>query len=127
MAHLSYDLRFAEEFLDIHAVAARLGVRVGHVRAIVAKRQIPVVRVGRLLRFDWAAVRQWLERAASDVEEIAAGSDDAPTPAALVAPGAQVTSAGIEALIRTRAAPGSRPIVLVATKATHEPTARRTR
>jgi len=62
MAHLPYDLRFAEEFLDIHAVAARLGVRVAHVRALVAKRQIPVVRVGRLLRFDWAAVRQWLER-----------------------------------------------------------------
>jgi excisionase family DNA binding protein len=127
MAHLPYDLRFAEEFLDIHAVAARLGVRVGHVRALVAKRQIPVVRVGRLLRFDWAEVRQWLERTASDVEEIAAGPDDAPAPAALVAPGAQVTSAGIEALIRTTAAPGAHPIVLVATKATHEPPARRTR
>jgi excisionase family DNA binding protein len=127
MAHLPYDLRFAEEFLDIHAVAARLGVRVGHVRALVAKRQIPVVRVGRLLRFDWAAVRQWLERAASDVEKIAAGPDDAPAQAALVAPGTQVTSAGIEALIRTTAAPGPRPIVLIATKVTHEPPARGTR
>jgi hypothetical protein len=72
-------------------------------------------------------VRQWLERTASDVEEIAAGPDDAPAPAALVAPGAQVTCAGIETLIRTTAAPGARPIVLVATKASHEPPARRTR
>ena len=69
-----HDLRFSEEFLDIHVLAARLGVRVGHVRALVAKHQLPVVRVGRLLRFDWTAVRQWLARTTAQheaVEEVA--------------------------------------------------------
>lgn len=49
--------------LDIEAVAEHLGVSVRHVRRLVAERRIPYMKWGHLLRFDPAAISQWLEEA----------------------------------------------------------------
>lgn len=48
--------------LDQFALAAHLGITERHVRRLVAERRIPFVKVGRFVRFDPAAVTEWLER-----------------------------------------------------------------
>jgi excisionase family DNA binding protein len=48
------------EWLSAEAVAERLDLKLGHLRALVARREIPVWRVGRLLRFHWPTVERWL-------------------------------------------------------------------
>jgi excisionase family DNA binding protein len=50
--------------LDQSALAAHLGITERHVRRLVAERRIPFVKVGRFVRFDPAAVTEWLERSA---------------------------------------------------------------
>jgi excisionase family DNA binding protein len=47
--------------LDIEAVAEHLGVSVRHVRRLVFERRIPFLKWGHLLRFDPAAIADWLE------------------------------------------------------------------
>ena len=49
--------------IDLPAVAERLGVNHRHVRRLVAEGRIPVVKWGRLLRFDPADIEAWLDRA----------------------------------------------------------------
>ena len=49
--------------IDLHAVAARLGVNDRFVRRLVAEDRITFYKVGRLLRFDQAEVEAWLDRA----------------------------------------------------------------
>jgi excisionase family DNA binding protein len=49
--------------LDSGELARRLGVTERHVRRLVAERRIPFVKVGRFVRFDQAAVADWLARA----------------------------------------------------------------
>lgn len=49
--------------LDAPAVAEHLGISQRHVKRLVADRRIPYVKVGGLVRFDPADVRDWLERA----------------------------------------------------------------
>jgi excisionase family DNA binding protein len=51
--------------LDITGVAERLGVRVRYVRRLVAKRRIPYIKLGHLLRFDPAQIDEWLDGRAS--------------------------------------------------------------
>ena len=46
--------------VDIDAVAERLGVRVRHIRRLVAERRLPHYKVGGLLRFDLAEIEEWL-------------------------------------------------------------------
>jgi excisionase family DNA binding protein len=48
--------------LDQAALAAHLATTERHVRRLVAERRIPIVRVGRFVRFDPAAVTDWLKR-----------------------------------------------------------------
>ena len=48
------------DWLTLHQVAMRLQVKESHLRALVRRQQIPVCRVGRLLRFEWPAIEQWL-------------------------------------------------------------------
>lgn len=50
-----------QPLLDIHAVAARLGVTERHMRRLVAERRIPYLKWGHLLRFDPAEIEQWIE------------------------------------------------------------------
>ena len=46
--------------VDIEAVACYLGVKVRHVRRLVAERRIPFVKWGRLLRFDLRDIDRWI-------------------------------------------------------------------
>ena len=55
--------RVLPHLLDIEAVAEHLGVSVRHVRRLVAERRIPFMKWGHLLRFDPAAIAEWLEEA----------------------------------------------------------------
>lgn len=47
--------------IDLAEVARRLAVNERHVRRLVAERRIPFVKWGRLLRFDPAAIDDWLK------------------------------------------------------------------
>ena len=47
--------------LDIDGVAELLGVKVRHVRRLVAERRIPFVKWGHLLRFDPTDLARWLD------------------------------------------------------------------
>jgi excisionase family DNA binding protein len=49
--------------LTIDEVEGQLGVSVRHVRRLVAERRIPLVKWGRLLRFDPAELEEWIEHA----------------------------------------------------------------
>ena len=50
------------ERVDYIGAAAFIGVPIGTVRAWVARRQIPHLRLGpRLVRFDLADLRRWLD------------------------------------------------------------------
>ena len=42
-------------------VALRLGTSLRHVRRLVAERRIPIVKVGRFVRFDAHAVEHWVD------------------------------------------------------------------
>ncbi len=56
----------ADPLIDLPAVACRLGVNHRYVRRLVAERRIPFVKFGHLLRFDPAAIEQWIDRARRD-------------------------------------------------------------
>ena len=62
--------RTRSPLVDIPAVAERLGVSERFVRRLVFERRIPYVKVGRLVRFDPAAVEQWIDDATEDVATI---------------------------------------------------------
>jgi excisionase family DNA binding protein len=49
------------ELVDIEWVARRLGVKVRHVRRLVAERRIPFVKWGHLLRFDPSEIEAWID------------------------------------------------------------------
>jgi len=54
--------------LDIAAVAEQLGTSVRYIRRLVQERRIPVVRVGRLIRFDPLDLEAWLDDHRSSTE-----------------------------------------------------------
>lgn len=54
--------------LDIDNVAEQLSTSVRHIRRLVQERRIPVVRVGRLIRFDPVDIDAWLDAHRSSVE-----------------------------------------------------------
>ena len=49
------------ELIDISTLAKLLGVGERYVRRMIAERRVPTVKVGRLVRFDLAEIRRWLE------------------------------------------------------------------
>jgi excisionase family DNA binding protein len=49
-----------EQLLDIDGLAARLGVTSRFVRRLVEERRVPYHKIGRLVRFDPAAVESWI-------------------------------------------------------------------
>lgn len=57
-----------QRLLDIDAVAEQLCTSVRHIRRLVQERRIPVVRVGRLVRFDPVDVDAWLDEHRSSAE-----------------------------------------------------------
>ena len=54
--------------LDVAGVAEELSTSVRHVRRLVHERRIPVVRVGRLLRFDPVDIEAWLDEHRTSAE-----------------------------------------------------------
>ncbi len=54
--------------LDIDAVAEQLNTSVRHIRRLVHEHRIPVVRVGRLIRFDPVDLDAWLDEHRSSAE-----------------------------------------------------------
>ena len=49
------------ELMSIDQLAQRFGITVRHVRRLVAEKRVPYYKVGRLVRFDSAEIRGWLE------------------------------------------------------------------
>lgn len=58
----------AQRLIDLEGVARRLGVNLQHVRRLVAERQVPFVKRGHLMRFDPAAIDEWLDEQRHGVE-----------------------------------------------------------
>jgi excisionase family DNA binding protein len=56
------------QLLTIDQLAGRLGITVRHVRRLVADRRVPYVKVGRLVRFDPVAIKEWLDGARRDAD-----------------------------------------------------------
>ena len=54
--------------LDIDAVADMLNTSVRHMRRLVHEHRIPVVRVGRLIRFDPVDLDAWLDEHRTSAE-----------------------------------------------------------
>jgi excisionase family DNA binding protein len=54
--------------LDVEGVAEELSTSVRHIRRLVHERRIPVVRVGRLIRFDPADIEVWLDEHRTSAE-----------------------------------------------------------
>lgn len=54
--------------LDIDGVAEELNTSVRHIRRLVHERRIPVVRMGRLIRFDPADIEAWLDEHRTSAE-----------------------------------------------------------
>lgn len=54
--------------LDIDTVAELLSTSVRHIRRLVHEHRIPVVRVGRLIRFDPVDLDAWLDEHRSSAE-----------------------------------------------------------
>jgi len=52
-----------KELVDITWVAKRLGVKVRHVRRLVDEDRIPLIKWGRLLRFDPDEIEDWIDAA----------------------------------------------------------------
>lgn len=55
MAHRSRNLA------DVPELAEYLGTSVRHVRSLIARRAIPHIKVGHLVRFDLDVVDDWLD------------------------------------------------------------------
>jgi excisionase family DNA binding protein len=49
------------QLLTIERLADRLGITVCHVRRLVAEHRVPIVKVGRLVRFDAGEIARWLD------------------------------------------------------------------
>lgn len=50
----------ARHLIDIPQLAEHLGTTERHIRELVYRRDIPYVKVGRLVRFDVDAVAKWI-------------------------------------------------------------------
>jgi excisionase family DNA binding protein len=57
--------------VDIETVARYLGVKVRHMRRLVAERRIPYIKWGHLLRFDMGEISKWVDANRVQVGRIA--------------------------------------------------------
>jgi excisionase family DNA binding protein len=54
------DISTIPQLLTIDQLAERLGITVRHVRRLVANKQVPYYKVGKLVRFDPNEITGWL-------------------------------------------------------------------
>lgn len=54
------DNKDPQQLLDMIQAAAFLGIRRSRIRAAVFRREIPFIKIGRLVRFDPRALETWL-------------------------------------------------------------------
>ena len=76
----SIDRAALPTLVSIDDIATHLGVKVRHVRRLVAERRIPFYKWGHRLRFDPTEVRAWLDGAR--VEPLGHGSREPRRPGA---------------------------------------------
>lgn len=57
------DRLMAQQLMDVHGVAERLGVSERHIRRLVFERRIPFIKWSHLLRFDPDEIDQWIDGA----------------------------------------------------------------
>jgi excisionase family DNA binding protein len=50
------------ELIDVKTLARLLAVNERYVRRMIQQRRLPTIKVGRLVRFDLADVREWIQR-----------------------------------------------------------------
>ena len=55
------DLHDPRALITMPDVALRLGTSVRHIRRLVAERRIPIVKVGRFVRFEDHAIEHWID------------------------------------------------------------------
>jgi len=55
------DLHDPRALITMADVALRLGTSARHVRRLVAERRIPIVKVGRFVRFEDHAIEHWID------------------------------------------------------------------
>jgi len=55
------ELRPASALITLEEVALRLGTSVRHVRRLADERRIPIVKVGRFVRFDDHEIEHWID------------------------------------------------------------------
>ena len=97
----------AQDYLSLDALAARLKLPRPYLREQVEARHIPALRIGRVLRFDEAAVRDALRRLAERETESEAGHEPLDTPA--TSPDLAAIAADVKALREIVAAKLSAP------------------
>ena len=57
----TYEQTTFPELIDVKTLAALFGVGERYVRRMVTERRVPTVKVGRLVHFDVAEIRRWVE------------------------------------------------------------------
>jgi len=50
------------KLLCINEASAYLNLKVSKLRAMIFKREIPLIKIGRLIRFDKCQIDQWLKQ-----------------------------------------------------------------
>jgi excisionase family DNA binding protein len=50
-----------EHFLDFQQACTLLNLKPSKVRSLIFKKEIPLIRIGRLLRFERSALLNWIE------------------------------------------------------------------
>ena len=55
------DLHDPRALITMADVALRLGTSVRHIRRLVAERRIPIVKVGRFVRFEDHSIEHWID------------------------------------------------------------------
>ena len=57
-----FDNSIEDKFLTVKDLVQALNVKESTLRDWIFKGQIPVIRIGRLIRFRWSEIEKWLQK-----------------------------------------------------------------
>lgn len=57
-----------KNFLTINEASIYLNLKVSNLRSLVLKKQIPIIKIGRLIRFEKSQIDSWLRKCRVSVE-----------------------------------------------------------